>query len=309
MDIGYIGLGSMGGSLAERLVLSCPLLVHDRDRDAVDRLVANGATSAASAADLASRSDVIFLCLPTSTHVRDVLFGDHGIASYFRPGTIVIDQTTGDPSATRSMAGDLIACGSELVDAPVSGGPRGASAGTIAIMVGASEVQFAKLQPILELISPNVFHAGDVGSGHTIKLVNNLVSTATRLLTFEAMSLADKNGVRPDVAFRILMASGARNAYLERIFGPYVLEGDLAAGYTLGLAHKDVRIACELGLESGVPMFFGNLTRELYQMYVNELGADAKVDTAALVVDRLAGTEVIPENHHAQGATTIRRAT
>lgn len=294
MTIGYVGLGSMGGALAERLLLSHDLVVHDLSEAARDRFAELGATPADGVADLAARCDTILLCLPTSDHVRTALFGEGGLADVVKPGTTIIDQTSGDPKATQKMAEQLTERGIDLVDAPVSGGPKGAAAGTIAIMVGASSELFAAVRPLLETISPNLFHAGAVGAGHTMKLVNNLISHTQRLLTFEGVALAAKNGIDPRTAVAILVAGGARNAYLERIMIPQVVEGRLNIGFTLGLAHKDTRLACQLGTDTGVPMFFGNLTRDMLQMCVNEYGTDAQVDTSALVMDRIAGTSVVP---------------
>jgi 3-hydroxyisobutyrate dehydrogenase len=270
------------------------LLVHDLNAAAIADLVTCGATACTSASELAERCDVIMLCLPTSDHVRAALFGPGGIASSARAGTLIVDQTTGDPFATRSIAEELAGLGLQFADAPVSGGSQGAEAGTIAIMVGAEPDVGERLLPILHAISPNVFAAGGVGNGHLIKLVNNLLSCAQRLLTLEGMALAVKNGMDAGVAAEILAAGGARNAYMERILGPKVLKGDLHAGFTLGLAHKDVRLACAAADQSGVPLFFGALTRELYQSYAAELGRDAQVDTAALVIQRLAGTQIVP---------------
>lgn len=294
MEIGYIGLGSMGGALAQRLQLSRSLRVYDRDPAVVDQLVAAGASAADSAASLASSSDVVFLCLPTSDHVRSVLFGDDGIAESLRPGSMVVDQTTGDPLATRAFAERLAERDVHLVDAPVSGGIAGARAGTIAIMVGADEERFARVREILHDISPHVFHAGGIGNGQVVKLVNNLLSHSQRILSLEALALAEKNGVDPRTAHEILVSGGGSNAFLEKSFGPRVMHGDLNPGFTLGLAHKDVRLATDLARVSGVPSFFGGLARELYQLCVAENGADAQVDTAALAIDRWAGTRVVP---------------
>lgn len=296
MQIGYVGVGSMGGALAARLQLSRDLVVYDRSPGAVSAMVSQGAKAAANLAGLAATCDVIFLCLPTSDQVQEALFGADGLAAGLRKGAIVVDQTTGDPNRTRQFAEQLAALGVDLVDAPVSGGIAGAQAGTIAIMVGASEEQISRIRPILETISPNIFHAGGVGNGHVIKLVNNLMSTAQRLLSFEAMALAAKNGVDPKTAVDILLASGGRNAYLEKMMKPRILEGKLNVGFTLGLAHKDARLACQLGMDSGVPMFFGNTTREIYQICIAQNGHAAQVDTCGQVIDRLAGTAVVPHD-------------
>jgi 3-hydroxyisobutyrate dehydrogenase len=295
----------MGGALARRLQIQQPLLVHDLDITAVRRLVDNGAVACDSLGDLAERCEVIFLCLPTSDHVRSVIFADDGLAASAKPGTVIVDQTSGDPKATRMMAAQLAVGGIELIDAPVSGGPRGAENGTIAIMVGAEPEQYQRIHPVLASISPNVFHAGAVGTGHTMKLVNNLLSCAQRLLTVEAMALAVKGGIDPHKAVEILLAGGGRNAYLERVMGPDIVNGRVAAGFTLGLAHKDVWLACHLGAVSGVPMFFGNLTRELYQSAINAMGRDAKVDSVVPAMERLTDTHIMPPGGAVDGNAAV----
>ena len=138
MKIGYVGLGSMGGALARRLLLAHPLHVHDVNATAAQRMSNLGAKPCASGSELAVECDTILLCLPTSAEVRTAIFGPTGLAATARQGTLIVDQTTGDPTATRAMAAELAPDGIDLIDAPVSGGPRGADAGTIAIMVGAT---------------------------------------------------------------------------------------------------------------------------------------------------------------------------
>lgn len=294
MHIGFVGLGSMGGALARRLQLTHRLHVFDRSPAAVEALVKEGAVGCTSLQQLASSCDVILLCLPTSAHVQEAIFGPQGIAEGTRPGTLIIDQTTGDPKVTRQIAEQLAQAEVALIDAPVSGGAQGAQAGTIAIMVGASPALYERALPVLRDISPNIFHAGEVGAGQVIKLVNNLLSGAQRLLTMEAVALAVKNGLDPEVACDILLSGGAKNAFLEKFMAPHVIKGNLSPGFTLGLMHKDVRLACQLASDSGVPLYFGSVAREFYQMCISEQGADAQVHTAALVFDKLAGTQVVP---------------
>ncbi len=300
MNIGFVGLGSMGAALARRLQLTFPLQVYDLDAQAVQRLVDKGATGCTSLAELAARCDTVLLCLPTSEHVRTAIFGDNGLAAGLKPGTLLIDQTTGDPSVTRTMADDLAKRGIELIDAPVSGGAQGADAGTIAIMVGAAPDQLARAQPIFAAISPNVFHTGGIGNGHAMKLVNNLLSASQRMMTMEAVALAAKNGIDPQRCCEVLLAGGAKNFFLEKFMLPHVIKGNLSPGFTLALMHKDVRLACQMGADSGVPLFYGNLTRELFQMCIGEMGAQAQLHTAALVFDRMAGTHVVPQGSAAR---------
>lgn len=297
MHIGYIGLGHMGGALAERLQESGQISVFDLSEERMRHFAELGAATADSAADLAAGSDILFLCLPTSDNVRSVVFGGAdggGVVDVLRPGTILVDQTSGDPEVTRTIAEALAERGVAVVDAPVSGGIAGARAGTISIMVGADDDAYERILPSLQRISPNVLHAGGIGNGHVMKLVNNLISGVQRLLTFEGVALAAKNGVEPQQALDILMGGGGRNAYMEKIYGPKVLQGDLNPGFTLALAHKDMRLACDLARSSGAPAFLGGVARELLQVGIAENGADAQVDTMALLIDRWAGTQTVP---------------
>lgn len=301
MNIGYVGLGNMGGALARRLLQSFPLHVYDRDAAALARMAGAGATACSSLHELAAACQVVLTCLPTSAHLRSALFDAGGLAEGLAPGAMVIDQTSGDPAVTRALSRTLAERGIDLVDAPVSGGPDGAEAGTIAIMVGATPEQHARAAPVLGAISPHLFHAGGSGAGHAIKLVNNLVSGAQRVLSLEAITLAAKNGIDPRTACDILAAGGARNAYLESYFRQRLLGGKARLGFSLGLMHKDLRLACDMGSLSEVPLFMANAAKEYYQMCIGQLGADANVQAVALVADRLAGTQVVPPGHDLHG--------
>lgn len=139
MELGYIGLGNMGGALARRLLRQHKMRVYDLKPENMAKLADKGGVASQSPKALAAQSDIVMTCLPTSKEVRDAIFGADGIAAGLKPGGIIADMTTGDPNATRAMAKELSAQGITLVDAPVSGGPHGADAGTIAIMIGASE--------------------------------------------------------------------------------------------------------------------------------------------------------------------------
>lgn len=292
--VGYVGLGNMGGPLARRLQTGISLRVFDRSEAAMERLTLVGATPCGSLGELARNCDTILLCLPTSAHVREAILGPDGIAAHATPGTLIVDQTTGDPAESRATAKELRQRGIEFVDAPVSGGPEGAEAGTIAILVGATEAQFARIAPVLRIISPNVVHAGGFGCGYVAKLANNLLFAGTRLMTLEAVALAAKNGVAPEQMVRIMMAGSSRNFFLEHAMVPRILTGKLDGGFSLKLLHKDLRIATQLGLDSETPLLLGNLVREFYQMCIAEVGAEAPANAAALVVDRLAGTRIVP---------------
>jgi len=292
MRVGYIGLGNMGGALARRLQRTHPLHVFDLNADAVARLVAVGATACASPRAVAENADIVLTCLQTSRQVRSMLFAPDGLAEGLARDAIVVDQTTGDAFETRAMHGELAERGIHFVDAPVSGGPPGAEAGTIAIMAGASPAVYARVEPVLRAISSNVFHAGEVGSGHVMKVVNNLMAAAQRALTHEAMCLAVKNGVDAATAVAIMQRSSGRNYTLDNTYPRHILPGKMFQGFTLALMHKDVSLAGELAAKSGVPLPFGALVREHYQAAVNEFGPESDVNEALGLFERQARTKV-----------------
>jgi 3-hydroxyisobutyrate dehydrogenase len=292
MRVGYIGLGNMGGALARRLQRSRPLHVFDLDPQAVARLSAAGATPCASAREVGGVCDVVLTCLQTSAQVRALLFGPDGLAEGLAPGAIVIDQTTGDAFETRSLHAELGTRGIHFIDAPVSGGPPGAEAGTIAIMAGASPDLFGRIEPVLRDISSNVFHVGDVGAGHVMKVVNNLLAAAQRAMTHEAMCLAARNGVEPATAVEVLQRGSGQNYTLSNTYPRHILPGRMFQGFTLSLMHKDVSLANDLASKSGVPMFFGAMVREHYQAAINAFGAGSDVNEALGLFERQALTKV-----------------
>jgi 3-hydroxyisobutyrate dehydrogenase-like beta-hydroxyacid dehydrogenase len=291
MRLGYIGLGNMGGALARRLLREHPLRVFDLRPEVVARFAEAGGVPTQNAQALARESDLVMTCLPTSAHVRDVLFGEGHVAEVLQPGQIWADMTTGDPGETREMAARLAEKGVSMIDAPVSGGPHGANAGTIAIMVGAPAELFERVRPIFETISPNVFHTGAVGTGHVMKLVNNVISAGVRAVTFEALAVGIKNGLTLETLTRVLQKGSGRSATTELTL-PKLLQGDFSVSFTLELMHKDVRLATKLGQDCGAPMLLAGIVRELFQTVINEHGADKDVTTLVKLFERNAGVAI-----------------
>ncbi len=291
MDVGYVGLGAMGGALARRLLKSRKLRVYDVRPEAARALAPDGGTPAQSPAALAEACGLVLTCLPTSSEVRDAIFGPGGLAEGMAAGGIIADMTTGDPLATRAMAEELKAKGITLIDAPVSGGPHGAEAGTIAIMVGAPDDAFEKVAPVLRQISPNVFHAGGVGNGQTMKLVNNVIAASIRQITFEAVAMGVKNGLSLETCIEVLN-KGSGKSYTSEVMLPRMLDGLGKANFTLGLMLKDVRLATGLGQQSGAPMHLGGLVRENLLAALNEFGANADVNEIVRRYERAAGVKI-----------------
>ena len=288
MNIGYIGLGAMGSALAARLQLSRDLTVFDLNPEAVERLCALGAKPAPSARALAQGCDVIFLCLPKSEHVAQAIFGAQGVLEGAREGLILIDQTSGDPAVTRRMAQDLVPRGITLVDAPVSGGPKGAAAGTIAIMTGGSPEVLDHLAPIFAAISPNVQRCGETGAGQVMKLVNNMISTCNRIALLEGAALGIANGLDLSVITEVINTGGARSKSSETMLRA-LAEGLPKATFALDLMLKDLNLACGLGLQSGAPIAFGQAARAVLQVASHHLGKGAGIDDIADLIAHQAG--------------------
>jgi len=292
MQLGYIGLGNMGAALARRILRVHRMRVYDLKPEAMARLAALGGTPAQNPKALAAECDLVMTCLPTSKEVQDAIFGDEGIAAGLKRGGIIADMTTGDPQATRAMAQELEVSGITLIDAPVSGGPHGADAGTIAIMVGAPDDVYRRTRPMFETISPNIFHCGGVGTGHVMKLVNNVIAASVRTATFEAVAMGVKNGLSLKTCAEVL-AKGSARSYTTEVTLPRLVSGAMNANFTLGLMLKDVRLATELGSNSASPMPLSGLVRETFQMSLNDQGADADVNTLIRLFEQRAKIKIV----------------
>jgi 3-hydroxyisobutyrate dehydrogenase len=295
--VGFVGLGNMGAPLAERLLGQTALTVHDRSPDRANFFVDRGAGSVTSSDAVAHRAEFVLTCLPSSADVRRAIFGvdgEPGIAAGLRSGTMIVDMTTGNPAATQAMAAELAPRGIDLIDAPVSGGPRGAREGTIAIIVGGSQQQFERVAPLLGMISRNVVHAGPVGAGHAVKAGNNLLNLICRLATFEVVSMLVRQGVDPATATGILQKSSGRNYATEITLPDNILSGKMLQGFTNALMQKDSNVALALAAGLGVSMPFGDLARDTLAHIVAEHGAEADISSVALTYETLTGARIRP---------------
>lgn len=291
--IGYIGLGVMGGALARRLLREYRLTVFDLSPERRAEFAALGATVADSPAEVGAASDIVLTCLPTSAQVKEVIFGDnHGLIRGLKPGTLIIDQTSGATAATRAMASDLETNGIELIDAPVSGGPRGADAGTIAIMVGGTAEQYERVAPLLTVISPNTAHVGPLGAGHTLKALNNMMSAANRLLAFEAVSIAAANGLEPAIVVDMINKSSGRNNATMTVFPNNIFTDDFAARFTMALMEKDVALAAELAGDRFEHLTLTPLILRNYRMGIERFGRNGDIHDMLRIYEEAAGVKV-----------------
>lgn len=299
MRVGYIGLGAMGAALARHLIGKYPLSVLDLNSAVMDEFRGLGAHTAGSPAEMGRTSDIVLLCLPRSADVRKVIFGPCGLADTMSDGKIIVDQTSGVPHETRSMAEQLAPRGLTLFDAPVSGAMAAAIAGTVSIIASGPSQAFQRALPVLQSISPNVFHCGErVGNGQTMKSVNNMMNTAGRLAMLELVALGRKMGVSLEALTAAINATPARN-FPSRTMLPALIEGRRATKFGLPLMLKDVNQAIALGTEVGAPMPMSGTVRALMQTGVNTLGADSQLEDVVRLIESMASTRIVgsPASH------------
>jgi len=255
--VAFIGLGIMGRPMAHHLLeAGFPLAVHSRSPGPVDELVAAGAVRAGSASEAARASTAVITMLPDTPDVEQVLLGEEGVGSGAATGTLVIDMSTIDPAPTRVIAETLGANGVEMLDAPVSGGEKGAVEGTLSIMVGGSAEGFARALPLFQAMGSNIVHVGPSGAGQVTKACNQLVVAATIEAVAEALVLAERCGVDPAKVRQALVGGFAGSKILE-VHGQRMLDRAFEPGFRARLHRKDARIVLDAARENGasIPSF------------------------------------------------------
>ena len=293
--IAFIGLGNMGSPLCQRLLLKYNVDIFDINKSNLKTLETLGGRIVKDLQTIAN-NDFIFLCLPTSNIVESLILGDKGLAKHLKKGTSIIDMTTGEPKITRKIENILSKKGINFVDAPVSGGPKGALNGTIAIMAGCKEDHYEKIKPLLNVISENVFHTGDVGSGHSLKAGNNLLNLICRIATFEVVSLLVKDGIDPNTAVEVIQKSSGRNYATEITLPDNILSGKMFQGFTTGLMNKDATIALNNGelLKTDLPL--GKLSKKILQETIKKFGLEADMSNVALTFEEKNDIRLRPKN-------------
>jgi len=265
-SIGFIGVGLMGQGMARNLVdKGFPLTVMGhRNRKPVEALVAAGAKEAKTPRELASNATIIFLCVTGSAQVEAVVNGPDGIVAGAKPGTVIIDCSTSDPTVTVRIAAELEAKGLHLADAPLGGTPAQAALGQLSAMVGTTPEIFVRIKPAIEAWAQKVVHLGPVGDGHKMKLLNNFLSMGYAAIYAEALTLASKIGITPQTFDSVLRGSRMDCGFYQT-FMQYVLERDRDAHkFTLVNALKDVRYLESVANVAGVPNPIGNAVKNSF---------------------------------------------
>jgi 3-hydroxyisobutyrate dehydrogenase-like beta-hydroxyacid dehydrogenase len=273
--VGFIGVGAMGSAIASRLLDRYELWVNDRNPRAADDLIAKGATFA-SAEDIARNCTYVFLSLPGPQNVTELFLGPSGIAGLLSPGSVVIDTTTGTPTADEGIVAALKQNAVDYVDSPIGGGVRRAHEGTATLMVGADDDVFERVKDILHQVTATVFHVGPVGAGHAMKLVNNLLNSINRFAALEAVRLGQACGITQDMVIEVLNQSTGRNYTTEYSF-TQLRSGDTwkPQGFTLDLMLKDLQLANELAEAVGHSTPIGHLVVDFTKQAIARFGGDA----------------------------------
>ena len=274
MRIGFIGLGNMGGPMAANLVKAGhDVAVFDMAAAAVDKAVAVGARARSSASDAAREQEAIVTMLPAGQHVRQVYLGDNGILKQAKAGTLFIDSSTIDVATARDVHAAATTAGAAFLDAPVSGGVGGASAGTLTFMVGGDEAAFGRAKPILEKMGKNIFHAGGAGTGQAAKICNNMLLAISMIGTCEAFVLAEKLGLSHETLFKISSTASGQCWSLTSycpVPGPVPASPanrDYQPGFTASMMLKDLKLAQNAAQTSGAATPLGAQATALYSMF------------------------------------------
>jgi 3-hydroxyisobutyrate dehydrogenase len=255
--IGVIGLGNMGRGMALSLQRGgFEVVGTDASQATREMLAKEGVPVRATLKEVLAESDAVVLSLPTAAIVAQVVSGSDGLVSNAKPGVLVVDTSTSHPETTRLLATQLAAVGMQMIDAPVSGGPKGAISGTMTMVIGGSEADVARAEPFLAAMSAKRVHVGDIGAGHVAKIANNLLCAAHLVIAGEVTRMAEKAGVPVDKLLKGINAGSGRSFVTEFNFPTWVTSGKFDSGFTMKLMRKDVRLSQDLiaALDIDLPM-------------------------------------------------------
>jgi 3-hydroxyisobutyrate dehydrogenase len=290
--VGFIGLGIMGRPMALNLMRAgFPVTVHSRRRSSIDAVVAEGATAADCAADVAAACDMVITMVPDSSDVEQVARGPRGLFEAARSGLIIADMSTISPAVTRDLAGQAAAHGAAWLDAPVSGGEAGAIAGTLTIMVGGETHAFDRALPVFKGMGSRVTHIGPTGHGQTAKLCNQILAAVNLLAACEALVLGAKAGLDLDKLHDAL-TGGAANSWAFQNLGRKILNRDFHPAFKVRLQQKDLRLVSEAARELQVPVLAAELVQQLLRTLEAEGSGDRGTQALVTTLERLAGTSV-----------------
>jgi 3-hydroxyisobutyrate dehydrogenase len=289
--IGFVGMGTMGAAMALNLARAgFELTVWNRTSGRASEVVAAGAVEVATPSELAATSDVVVMCLTDSPQVEAVLFGEYGLADGLAPGSIVVDCTTLSPLKAQEFATRLRTQGVSAVDAPVSGGSEGAQHGTLTIMVGGSDEDVARIDPVLRAMGKSVNHLGPVGAGQWAKAINQVILSGVYLGVAEGVTLALKAGLDAQMVIDALVGGAADSWVLKNRAGR-MIENEYPLGFKIALHRKDLAIGLELARSVGAELPVTSLAASYEDTLIDEGHGDDDNSALARMIRRLSGLE------------------
>lgn len=294
MRVGFAGLGAMGAPMAHNLITAgFTLTVHSRRRESAEPLLARGAAWASTPLELARHSDIALTSLPDPASVDAVMDGESGLLAGLRQGSCFVDLSTNAPASVRSLSQRLEARGIGMLDAPVSGGPKGAASGKLAIWASGSLVAFETSRAVLEAMGDQVRFLGEIGNATVAKLVHNCANYTINLVLAEVFTLGVKAGVPPLELFAtVRQGSIGRQSIVDRLADHFLPARFETPSFALNLAHKDVALATGLARDVGVPMRLANLAfAEMTEALNRGWGANDSRSAMKLQTER-AGVEI-----------------
>lgn len=290
--LGFVGVGRMGAPMVSRLIeAGHQLVIFDTQKQATDALAAKGAKVVASPKAVADEAEIVLVSLPTPDIVKAVALGSDGVAEGKRV-RVMVDLSTSGPGAAVIVAKGLAEKNIISVDSPVSGGIKGATNGTLAVMVSCPKATFDELEPILKTFGKIFFTGEKPGLAQTAKLANNLMAAAALVITSEAMAMGVKAGLDARVLIDIINVSSGRNSASEDKFPRAVLPGTFDFGFATGLSYKDVRLCVDEAEAMGVPMVVGAAVRQMLAVTQAKFGAQSDFTSIAKVLEEWAGVEI-----------------
>jgi len=296
--IGFIGLGFMGHGMAKNIVeKGYPLTVMaHRNREPIEDLIKRGAGEARTPREIAEASTIVFLCVTGSKEVEEIVRGPQGLRTGAKPGLIIVDTSTSDPSSTLALAEELAPAGITFVDAPLSRTPKEAWEGTLDTMVGCDDATLSRIRPVLDTWAGRVIHVGKVGDGHKMKLINNFIGLGYAALYSEALVLANKAGISPSRFDSVIRGGRLDNGFYQT-FMRYVLERDRDAHkFTLRNGFKDTRYLEALADAVGMANPIGNAVKNSFALAVSAGRADDYVPMLSDAIAELNGTSLANES-------------
>jgi 3-hydroxyisobutyrate dehydrogenase-like beta-hydroxyacid dehydrogenase len=295
MNIGFIGLGNMGMGMAKNILKAGHrLTVCDLRKEIAEPLLQAGASWEDTPKSIALDKDIIFTSLPGPKEVEETALGANGIIEGVHSGEVYVDLTSNSPVLIRRIYDVFKKKGASVLDVPVSGGPAGASAGTLALMVGGDEEIFQRIRPVLEVIGDKIRYTGGIGNGSICKLMHNCIGSSFQSVIAECFTVAVKAGVDPEVLLKVVMDGAVGQGILfHRIIPGTYFKGKFdPANFALKLAYKDLGMAVGLGRDYNVPMAISNLTLQELMTAMNRGWGNRDSSVSMVLQEERAGVEV-----------------